>query len=172
VNLGVHDLDLAAYLTRSPLALTSATGQLGVRGVEERANVLARTASGAAVHVLVDQRPPPLPRSRSLVVLTKAHAWHGDLLAPSLARVCRTTGVREDIPLDTCEPLLAQALAFAAAVGRAASSGTAREITPEAAPELATGEDGMRALVAAERATRAVRETARAGENLAFRARI
>jgi predicted dehydrogenase len=148
VNLGVHDLDLASYLTRSPLSLASSVGELGAGGREERAQVLGRTGSGAALHILVDQRAGAV-RRRTVVLLTARHAWHGDLLAPSLVRVCRTTGAREAIPLDTEEPLLAQALAFAAAVRGGATH------------EIATGFDGARALLAAERAARRLRDAAR-----------
>jgi predicted dehydrogenase len=162
VNLGVHDLDIAAYLTRSLLVPTSAVGKVADGGVEERAQVLARTASGAAVHVLVDQRPADGARRRTIAVSTPSHVWHGDLLAPSLARVCRVTAAREAIPLDTEEPLLAQALAFAAAI----RAGAPREI--------ASGLDGQRALVAAAHATRLLRgaDPGSRGENLAPRARI
>jgi predicted dehydrogenase len=150
VNLGVHDLDLAAYLTRSPLASATATGEVGDRGVEERAHVLARTASGAAVHVLVDQcsRGPAPARRRTIAVTTAAHVWRGDLLVPSLVRTCRATGASEAVPLDTEEPLLAQALAFASAV---------RGVRGGLATEIATGRDGARALHAAEHAMRQVR---------------
>jgi predicted dehydrogenase len=160
VNLGVHDFDLAAYLTRSPLSPTSGTGERG--GAEERAQVHAVTASGAEVHVLVDQHPADPSRRRAIVLATRTHIWRGDLLAPSLVRVCRATGAKEAIPLDTEEPLVAQALAFAGAIsarGGATSS------------EIATGLDGMRALQAAERARRTLRDPGSAavpGENLAF----
>jgi predicted dehydrogenase len=142
VNLGVHDLDLAAYLTRAPLVSVSATGDMGAEGLEERAHVLARTATGASVHVYVDQKPRPHePQRRRVVTLATAdHVWRGDLLALSLVRVCRATGGSEAVPLDTEEPLLAQALAFASA----ARGG--------AATEIATGQDGARALLAAEQA--------------------
>jgi predicted dehydrogenase len=145
VNLGVHDLDLAAYLTRSPLVVRSAVGELTPSGLDERAHVLARSASGAAVLVFVDQRPADALRRRTLTLSTPTHVWHGDLLAPSLVRACRSTGAREAIPLDTEEPLLAQAMAFLAAVRGAPCS------------EIATARDGLLALAAAERASAQVR---------------
>jgi predicted dehydrogenase len=145
VNLGVHDLDLAAYLTRSPLVVRSAVGDLAPSGLDERAHVLARSASGAAVLVFVDQRPADALRRRTLTLSTPSHVWRGDLLALSLVRVCRHTNVREAIPLDTEEPLLAQAFAFLAAVRGAPSS------------EIATARDGLLALAAAERASGQVR---------------
>jgi predicted dehydrogenase len=141
VNLGVHDLDLAAYLTRSSLSPARCTGERD-RVFEERAYVHAVTASGAHIHVRLDQRPVSQLRRRTIALATSTHVWHGDLFVPSLARVCRATGAREAIPLDTEEPLLGQAHAFYAALRGAASS------------EIATGLDGMRALEAAERARR------------------
>jgi predicted dehydrogenase len=145
VNLGVHDLDLAAYLTSSPLVVRSAVGELAPSGLDERAHVLARSASGAAVLVFVDQRPADALRRRTLKLSTPTHVWHGDLLAPSLVRTCRSTSAREAIPLDTEEPLLAQALAFLAAIRGAPHS------------EIATARDGLLALAAAERASGQVR---------------
>jgi predicted dehydrogenase len=147
LNLGVHDLDLAAYLTRSPLGFGHAAGELGPNGSEERAHVLSRTESGATVHVYVDQRPADSVRRRTIVLSTPTHVWHGDLLSPALVRTCRATSAREAIPLDTEEPLLAQTLAFAAA---------ARGGLPS---EIASARDGLLALRAAERAARQVRTT-------------
>jgi predicted dehydrogenase len=158
VNLGVHDFDLAAYLTRSPLSPTSCSGARS-GGAEERAHVHAVTASGADVQVLVDQRPSDPARRRAIAVATSTHIWNGDLLAPSLVRTCRASGAREAIPLDTEEPLLAQALAFFAAVRGAPSH------------EIATGHDGARALQAAECASMLLDAPPGAdarGENLAF----
>ncbi|MGO8997748.1 MAG: Gfo/Idh/MocA family protein [Polyangiaceae bacterium] len=143
VNLGVHDFDLAAYLTRSPLSLVGASREPGgglADTADQRAHVQARTSSGAEVHIMVDQRPSGSTRRRAIAIATPTHVWNGDLLAPSLVRICRATGGREAIPLDTEEPLLAQSLAFLAALRGVASN------------EIATGYDGMRALQAAERA--------------------
>jgi predicted dehydrogenase len=145
-NLGVHDLDLAAYLTRSPLVFQSAVGELAPSGLDERAHVLGRTVSGAAVHVFVDQRPADSLRRRMITVSTLTHVWHGDLLVASLVRICRATHAREAIPLDTEEPLLAQAQAFLAAVRGAPAT------------EIATARDGHLAVDAADRASRQVRE--------------
>ena len=155
VNLGVHDFDLAAYLARSPLALPSLASE-ATDPADERGVVHARTESGASVRVVVDQRPADGQRRRSIVLATSTHLWQGDLLVPALVRTCRATGAREAIPLDTEEPLLAQALAFLATVrGNGAS-------------EIATGHDGMRALLVAERARRGGAEPGLRGENLAF----
>jgi hypothetical protein len=138
-------LDLVSYLTRSEASVTAARGELAESGADESARVELRTASGVPARVVVDQRPSRLERRRALRLSTATHVWHGDLLSPSLVRVCRATGAREAIPLDTEEPLLAQALAFAAASRGAGSS------------EIATGVDGMRALLAAESAGRKLR---------------
>jgi predicted dehydrogenase len=145
VNLGVHDFDLAAYLARSPLTSiqSSSDGAAIDQAItEDRADVFARTESGAPVHFFVDQRPADGVRRRAITLRTATHVWEGNLLLPSLVRTCVATGSREAIPLDTEEPLLAQALAFKGAV-----SGGARN-------EIATGDDGMRALLVAECARR------------------
>jgi predicted dehydrogenase len=151
INLGVHDFDLAAYLARSPLILAHATSvtsaftalrEPGASAAEERADVTARTESGAKVRVLVDQRPVDGMRRRVITLTTRGHVWEGDLLAPSLVRTCRATRAREAIPLEVEEPLLAQALAFFGALRGG----------PGAAGEIATGHDGMSALLVAERA--------------------
>jgi predicted dehydrogenase len=166
VNLGVHDLDLAAYLTASPLLPVRSVCEPGRSGVEERAHVFASTVSGASVHVFVDQRPADAIRRRTISLTTASHVWRGDLLAPSLVRTPRSSAPAEEadvgsvvgdaIPLDVEEPLLAQALAFAVAV----RGGPCREI--------ARGLDGVNALVAAERARRqASPPCAGEGENLA-----
>ena len=154
VNLGVHDFDLAAYLARSPVIPTRASRASrdpahpgappsGSWAPEDRADVLARTESGARVSLQVDQRPVDGLRRRSITVTTPTHLWQGNLLVPSLVRTCRLSGVREAIPLDTEEPLLAQAHAFLAVV---------RGGPPN---EIATGHDGMCALRVAELARHA-----------------
>jgi predicted dehydrogenase len=144
LNLGVHDLDLAAYLTRSPLGFGHAAGERDGSGAEERAHVLTRTESGATVHIYVDQRPADGIRRRTIALATRTHVWHGDLLTPSLVRTCRVTSSHETIPLDTEEPLLAQTLAFTLAIHGGMPS------------EIATARDGLMALRSAERAARQV----------------
>jgi predicted dehydrogenase len=136
LNLGVHDLDLMAYLTRSPLALRHAMG--GADAAGDMAHVLVGTASGAAGHIYVDQRSAT--RQRTIALTTRARIFHGNLLTPSLVCTCRGTGLRESIALGSEEPLAMQALAFAAA------------LDGEATPQIATGLDCARALLAAERA--------------------
>ena len=168
VNLGVHDLDLAAYLTASTLLPVRAVCEQGPGGIDGRAHMFASTLSGASVHLFADQRPADSIRRRTIALTTTTHIWHGDLLAPSLVRVPRTASPEGDapvlpaageaIPLDTEEPLLAQAIAFTCAL--AVRGGACREI--------ATGLDGVRALSAAERARRHASPTrAGEGENLA-----
>jgi predicted dehydrogenase len=140
VNLGVHDLDIAALLTRSEVRPAIVVGDAASR-TEPRACVVGRAGSGAAIVVHVDQQPQGGERRRQIALATSTHVWRGDLLAPSLVRTCRATGAREAVPLGTEEPLAAQALAFASAVRGGAAP-------------IATGLDGLRALVAAEEARR------------------
>ena len=129
---------------------------------EERADVLARTDLRRRASTSSSiSAPADSVRRRTIVLTTPTHVWHGDLLAPSLVRTCRASSAREAIPLDTEEPLLAQALAFAG-----------RPRRREAPHEIATGLDGMRALVVAERARRQLGRPRGEGENLAFHARL
>ena len=140
LNLGVHDLDLAAYLTQSPLSLRHAVGDA------DTAHVLVRTASGAAGHVHVDQRA--LRRQRTLALTTRTHIYQGDLMVPSLTVTCRVTGRREFVTLGTEEPLVLQALAFADA------------LDGDVSRTIARGIDGARALLAAERAAERIERRA------------
>jgi UDP-N-acetylglucosamine 3-dehydrogenase len=135
LNLGVHDFDLAAYLSGGPLELRGAVGGVDL------AQVVFETADGAAGHLCVDRTA--LERHRTIVVTTSRWIYEGDLLTHRLvrtARVCPATGQRSDVPLPLEEPLLAQARAAADALDGAGSR------------ELATDEDGAAAVALAERA--------------------
>ncbi len=134
LNLGVHDLDLVAYLTQSPLSLRHALGDADV------AHVLVRTGSGAAGHVYVDQRGRGAARQRTIALTTRSRIYRGDLMAPRLAFTCRVTGRDEAVAMGTEEPLVLQALAFADA------------LDGDPPRTIARGIDGARALLAAERA--------------------
>lgn len=145
VNLGVHDFNLAAYLSGGELTLRGAVG-VGPAGNgapgPDAAHVVFTTATGAAGHLFVDRGAPA--RERVVEVSTARWVYRGDLLAHRLVRVPRGRGdARTDaapLPLPLDEPLAAQAAALAEALDGA----TAREI--------ASGEDGLRALDLAERA--------------------
>jgi predicted dehydrogenase len=145
VNLGVHDFDLAAYLgggeptLRGAVALgsSSAASSAGAPG-PGAAHVVFTMASGAAGHLYVDRTAPT--RRRAIELVTTRWVYEGDLLAHRLVRVPRTGGAPTEVPLPADEPLVAQATAMADAL----DGGVAREI--------ATGEDGARALHLAERA--------------------
>jgi predicted dehydrogenase len=147
VNLGVHDFDLAGYLGGGEVALRGAVG-IGAIGAREGApgpdgaHVLFTTAGGAVGHLHVDRGAPA--RERVLELATARWIYRGDLLAHRLVRAARSNAARADVPLPLEEPLLAQALALADAL----DGGAAREI--------ATGEDGARALDLAERAAAAI----------------
>jgi predicted dehydrogenase len=145
VNLGVHDFDLAAYLGGGGVELRGAVG----RGADG-AHVLFATKGGAVGHISVDRTAPA--KQRSLRVATTRWTYEGDLLAHRLVRESRATGARTDVPLPLDEPLAAQALALADAL--------------DGAPfrEIATGDDGARAVALAERAAAEVlRHAAAAG---------
>jgi UDP-N-acetylglucosamine 3-dehydrogenase len=138
VNLGVHDLDLAAYLGGGEVALQGAVGSAGDDTDEDFAHVLFSTASGGSGHVYVDGRSPI--RERRIVLTTPRWVYHGDLLGHRLVRSTRTSSAKTDVPLPLEEPLLAQAVALADALDGKGSR------------ELATGADGARAVQLAERA--------------------
>jgi predicted dehydrogenase len=148
VNLGVHDLDLAAYLTGAPVELCDAVGACALAGsaAEDIAHVLVESHAGAPGHVLVDRTA--LVKHRTVSLLTPAWAYEGDLLAHRLTRTSRATGVRSEVPLPADEPLVAQALAIADALDGARG---------HSAAAAATGLDGARALSLAERAAARVR---------------
>jgi UDP-N-acetylglucosamine 3-dehydrogenase len=133
VNLGVHDLDLAAYLGGGAVALRGAVGG------DDFAHVLIETEGGALGHVHVDRTGPH--RRRSLILSTAGWIYEGDLLAHRLVRTSRETGVRTEVPVPLEEPLAAQARALADALEGASVR------------EIATGADGAAAVALAEAAT-------------------
>jgi len=143
VNLGVHDLDLAAYLGRGEVTVHGALGA-GPPGsaVEDLAHVLFSTADGAVGHVYVDRTVPT--RKRTIRLVSARWIFEGDLLAPRLARTPAAGGLRTEVPLALEEPLAAQAVALADAL----DGGATREI--------ATGADGARAVALVETAGAAV----------------
>ena len=156
VNLGVHDLDLAAYLGGGEMILRGAVGASfsGEPG-EDLAHVLLTTAAGAAAHLYVDRT---CPEKRRGITLTTGHwIYEGDLLAHRLVRTARDTGVRAEVPLPLGEPLLLQAVALADALDGAASR------------DIATAADGVRAVSLAESAASLCASTAPALQPSAMR---
>jgi predicted dehydrogenase len=147
VNLGVHDIDLGAYLGGGDVSLRAATGGgSGVAG-EDYAHLLFSTSAGAVGHLYVDRTAAA--KQRVLEVSTERWLYEGDLLAQRLSRTPRSLRAaragapkasRTDVPLLLDEPLLVQAIALADAL----DGGSVREI--------ATGTDGARAVHIAERA--------------------
>jgi predicted dehydrogenase len=137
VNLGVHDLDLGAYLGGGPIAVRGALGD------DERADVLFSTAGGGVGHLHVDRGKPE--RRRTIEVLTARWLYEGDLLAKHLTRRPRAGGPCTDVPLPLEDPLTAQALALADALDGLGVR------------EIASGVDGARAVEAAEEAAAAFR---------------
>jgi UDP-N-acetylglucosamine 3-dehydrogenase len=139
VNLGVHDLDLAAYLGGGDLLLRGAlVGAPSGAPVEDLAHVLFSVQGGGVGHLYVDRTAPA--KQRTIELTTPRWTYRGDLLAHRLIRAPRSGGVTTEVPLPLEEPLSAQAVALADAV----DVGAAREI--------ATGADGARAVELAERA--------------------
>lgn len=138
LNLGVHDLDLAAYLG-GRVALRGATGTRHSEvGSEDVAHVLLATSSGAFAHLCVDRTIAV--KQRRITVTTRRWRYEGDLLAHRLVRVNLSDSSRTEITLCSDEPLAAQAVAFADALDGVGSY------------EIATGADGAAAVGLAEEA--------------------
>ncbi|WP_394845690.1 Gfo/Idh/MocA family oxidoreductase [Pendulispora brunnea] len=96
LNLGVHDLDLASYLTESRAHVRAAFGR------EDNTDVLLSTGRGSA-RVRVSREGE---RERRVLVTTDDASYEGDLL-----RFRLTVDEREELALDTEEPIIAQARA-------------------------------------------------------------
>ena len=167
VNLGVHDFDLAAYLgggevtLRGAVAASAAGPREGAPG-PDAAHVLFTTTGGAAGHLHVDRASPV--RERAVELTTARWVYRGDLLGHRLERTSRANSARADVPLPLEEPLAAQAASLADAL----DSGGPREI--------ASGEDGVRALDLAEQAAATLAmpegtDAAASPENLSIDAR-
>jgi predicted dehydrogenase len=148
LNLGVHDFDIAAYLSGGEVHLRGAVGG-GAAEREDYAHALLALGDGAIGHLYVDRTLPA--KRRTVLVGTQRWVYEGDLLAHRLVRVPRTPRAgaardapapRSDVPLPLDEPLTAQALALADAL----DGGAPREI--------ALGADGARAVELAEQAAR------------------
>ena len=133
VNLGVHDLDLAAYLGGGEVQLRGAVGG------DDFADVLFETTAGAVGHLHVDRAAPH--RRRTLTMTTRGWIYEGDLLAHRLVRTARDSGACTEVPLPLEEPLAAQARAVADALDGAL------------AREVASGVDGAAAVTLALMAT-------------------
>jgi UDP-N-acetylglucosamine 3-dehydrogenase len=145
VNLGVHDLDLAAYLGGGEVLLRGAlVGTTSGAPVEDLAHVLFSIHGGGVGHLYVDRTAGA--KERTIEVTTSRWTYRGDLLAHRLTRAPRSGGAPTDVPLPLEEPLSAQAVALADAIeGGARGEG-------RAVREIATGADGARAVDLAERA--------------------
>ncbi len=131
VSLGVHDLDLAAHLTASPVALRDV-----LHVDDDRADLVLAASQGAVAWVHVDRRATC--RERTLEVVTNDATYLGDLLARTLV-VTPHGGAATPFPLRDHEALVAQA--------RAVSRALRGSDEP-----LATGVDGARALALVEQA--------------------
>lgn len=124
LNLGVHDIDLASYLTRSPLMPRSA------RGDDDAVDVVLSAARGARVALHFARGGD---RQRSIVVETRDEVFRGDLARFELTVTSRRTGATRRVPVDAdAEPIVLQARALARALEGALE------------PELASGRDAAR----------------------------
>lgn len=138
LNLGVHDLDLAAYLAGGVLFRTAAGRRHSDVGSEELAHISLTTHSGALAHLYVDRTIST--KQRRITLTTPRWRYEGDLLAHRLVRVNLSDASRAEVPLTLDEPLVAQAIALADALDGYGST------------EIATGVDGASAVALAETA--------------------
>ena len=157
LNLGVHDLDLACYLGGGDLVVRSALGEPVDGPGQDFAHVLFETSSGGVGHIHVDGTRAV--KERRLEIVTSRWVYEGDLLAHRLFRTARSGGPAKEVPLPVGEPLVAQALAFAAAMSGSPGN------------ELASGADGARAVRLAEAAARCSRDACSTAEKLSLRVR-
>jgi predicted dehydrogenase len=135
LSLGVHDVDLAAYLTGSELelrAVSGAPGKEGHRRGETRAELTLSTATGAVARLTSDREAAR--RERTIELAVEREVFEGNLLVPRLFRRPRGGGPRTEVELAGVEPLAEQARAIAAALAGEPSSA------------VATGSDGARAV--------------------------
>jgi predicted dehydrogenase len=130
VSLGVHDLDLVAYLTGSPVTVRE-VAYLDA----DRAELVLVGASGVVAWLHVDRRADA--RERTIEVVTNDSIYTGDLFAKSLSVRPSSGGTVVDYRLIDEEPLVAQAMAIARALRGAEGS-------------AAGGVEGARALALAE----------------------
>jgi predicted dehydrogenase len=161
MNLGVHDLDLVAHLTKSRAEMRDALGRALASheegAAEDLAHVLVATASGAAAHLYVDRTSRE--KHRTVRVTTARFIYEGDLLAHKLVRAPRAGGPKQDVPLVLEEPLVAQAVSLSEAIRGARSAA------------IATAQDGARAVELAESAAARIAAREASAENLSRFAR-
>lgn len=141
LSLGVHDVDLVAYLTGAPVSLGDVSGSANGDD-EDHAELTLLAATGAVTKVVADRTAPR--RERTIELVTRGEVFEGDLLSPRLVRRARG-GVRSLVELSDVEPLVGQARAFAGALDGVGPA------------EVATGADGARALALALEARRRLR---------------
>jgi predicted dehydrogenase len=131
LSLGVHDVDLAAYLTGGPVELRNVSGVVRT-GYEDQAELTVTASTGASVRLRVDRLAPR--RERTIHLFTSTEEFSGNLLEPKLFRRRRGGEEETEVPLPMAEPLTAQADAVARALDGDPSAG------------VATGADGAHAL--------------------------
>jgi predicted dehydrogenase len=143
LSLGVHDVDLAAYLTGGPVELRNVSG-VRRAGDEDQAELTVVAKTGATVRIRADRLAPR--RERTIHLLTPTEEFVGDLLEPRLFRRPRRGGQATEVALSVAEPLVAQAQAVSL------------ELDGESSAGAATGADGARALAIVVSAVEALRD--------------
>jgi predicted dehydrogenase len=145
LSLGVHDVDLAFYLTGAPVFLREVSRALGSDEVD-RAELTLRAKNGALVRIAVDRTAPR--RERTIELRTRREVFEGDLLTPCLYRRPRGGGPRTVVDVTNVEPLVAQARAISETLDGARSTGSSGSV--------ASGADGARALALVVEARRRI----------------
>jgi len=131
LSLGVHDVDLGAYLTDSLVSLRDVSATPSGDN-QDRAELSLVAATGAVIRVTADRAASR--RERTIEVVTRAEVFEGDLLAPRLVWRPRSGGATTEVEIVSIEPLVEQA-------------GALRDALEGVGPSrVATGADGAQAL--------------------------
>jgi predicted dehydrogenase len=114
-DLGVHDLDLIAYLAGSPLVDVKCVTGANLGAFEDVAQIVVRTESGVVGSINSNWLTPY--KSRRLFVATEKFAVTGDLMRFSVKTFAAISGAQSSYSVDEPqiifrEPLVAQAEAF------------------------------------------------------------
>ena len=117
LNLGVHDLDLARYLTRGEISLRHVEGPEGAPSCrEDLARLRFDSTSGATAAASTSTGPATAKRTATIRLTTARWLYEGDLAAPPPRPHCAIDGRRAEVPSCTKSLLRAQAIALADAL--------------------------------------------------------
>jgi len=142
IDLSVHDIDLAFYLTGRFTDDVFAVTSSFPMDFEDTASMLLRLSGGIAVQLTANWITPY--KSREVQVITQDRLFKADLIARTVVSFSQSTDgsgyTVEDLPVSSVEPLKAELSAFIHAVRYGL-------------PAPVSARDGIRALEVAVRAT-------------------